>query len=733
MTKKYFKDLDLLRLFACIAVLLYHLNIIKGGYLAVCTFFVLTGYLSCKSAFKNKNFNIGKYYLNRLIHIYLPLVIVVFISIFAVSFISVNWLNLKPETLSVLLGYNNFWQLGANLDYFARHVSSPFMHLWYIGILLQFEIVFPLIFLIFKKMGDKIHKLLPCILLGIIAIGSAIYFYLCSTDRQIMVVYYDTFTRMFSIIFGLAIGFIHGYYKPLAFKNIIINRIIFFIYLASLIALCVFVSADSNYFALAMLASTLITCRLISYATVLNSSKLNIFDKIVKACASISYEVYLFQYPVYFIFQNVNMDSTLKIIVIIAITIVLSILLHFALNFKSKTKKVLRYIVLTLFVGVSFYGLYQYIAAEDHTAEMKQLEEQLNQNAELMQGKQEEYAKKLKEEEEKWAEDLSAYDDLETKIAEKVTNLPIIGIGDSVMLGASTSLYEKFPNAYVDAKVSRTDYEADGILNYLKNNDMLGEPIVIHLGTNGECGDSCRNNMMETIGDKKVFWLTVTNDADVHINDGLKEFVKNHDKSYIIDWQAISAGHYDYFYADAIHLVPVGREAYADAVYKAIYDVYYKEANAKKEELLKKYQESQNSKLSFYGNDLLLNAYEQLQNDFKDIQYITDKEFDSNKLKEKLKEAIANNSLTHKLVFIFDKNANLKVEDYQAIINLCEGHEIYIINTLDNVIDISSDNVKVLDFYSEIKNNNNYLMVDNIHLSNEGNIALSKFIKENIK
>lgn len=45
--KKYFKDLNIIRLIACIAVLLYHLNILKGGYLAVCTFFVLTGYLSC--------------------------------------------------------------------------------------------------------------------------------------------------------------------------------------------------------------------------------------------------------------------------------------------------------------------------------------------------------------------------------------------------------------------------------------------------------------------------------------------------------------------------------------------------------------------------------------------------------------------------------------------------------------------------------------------------------------
>ena len=50
--KKYYKDIDLIRLFSCIAVLLYHLNILNGGYLAVCIFFVISGYLSCVSLFK---------------------------------------------------------------------------------------------------------------------------------------------------------------------------------------------------------------------------------------------------------------------------------------------------------------------------------------------------------------------------------------------------------------------------------------------------------------------------------------------------------------------------------------------------------------------------------------------------------------------------------------------------------------------------------------------------------
>ena len=97
--EKYYNNIDLLRLLSCIAILLYHLNILKGGYLAVCAFFVLTSYLSCISAFKKEKLSLKDYYLKRLTKLYLPLVIVTFASIAVISlFPNITWFNLKPET-----------------------------------------------------------------------------------------------------------------------------------------------------------------------------------------------------------------------------------------------------------------------------------------------------------------------------------------------------------------------------------------------------------------------------------------------------------------------------------------------------------------------------------------------------------------------------------------------------------------------------------------------------------
>ena len=81
MEKEYYKKLDIIRILSCFTVLLYHLNLLKGGYLAVCIFFALTGYLSIKSSYSKKNFSLKKYYLSRLKRIYLPLLIVVFLTI----------------------------------------------------------------------------------------------------------------------------------------------------------------------------------------------------------------------------------------------------------------------------------------------------------------------------------------------------------------------------------------------------------------------------------------------------------------------------------------------------------------------------------------------------------------------------------------------------------------------------------------------------------------------------
>lgn len=735
--QKYYKNLDILRFLSCTAILLYHLNILKGGYLAVCTFFVLTSYLSCLSEFKKDKFSIKDYYLKRIVKLYIPLIIVVFSSLAVISlFPNISWFNLKPETTSVLLGYNNFWQLNANLDYFARHINSPFIHLWYIAILLQFDLVFPLIFVPLRKLGDKVSKSIPCIITALATTISTIYFYRMSLTQNMMVTYYDTFTRLFSLLFGLTLAFFHNYYKsllPNKFKESPYKNIIFTFYLILLSILFVLIDSKSPYFALSMVITTILTCRIIDYATTTSTNSLNLVEKVVKSLSDISYEIYLTQYPIIFLFQYIKLQPLYKLAAIILVTIITSYIIHFALK-KTKRFKVFKYLLLTSVLIVSIYGAYQYYLAKDHTLEMKKLKEQLAQNEQMIKESKEKYAMKLKQEQEDWTKQLENLEECESKLNEVVSNLPIVGVGDSVMLGAISNLQSQFPNGYFDAKVSRTAWKVAPILKDLTEKNMLGNPIVLNLGANGDCSKSCKAEIMQIADKRQVFWLNTTNNETA--NNNLYNISKEYSNLHLIDWSSISSGHSEYFYADGIHLTPTGRVAYTKAIYDAIYQEYLNEYNEKKKAIISEHEEQEKNKISFYGNTLLLNSFEYIEKDFTTAAFIINKDYTYKSLKSEIEQALKNNAITNKIVLAFDNTTNIKTTEYEELLKLCKDKELYIVATNTTVTNLSKknySNLVVLDFTKELKKHPEYFMADGKHLSDKGNKALSKLLKENIK
>lgn len=731
-SKKYYKDLNIIRLVACIAVLFYHLGLLKGGYLAVCAFFVLTGYLSVVSSFKKRAFSIKEYYKNRLIKVYIPLVIVVFITIGVTSFFkNVYWISLKNETTSVLLGYNNFWQISANLDYFARHVDSPFMHLWYIGILLQFELIFPFLFKLLKKSGEKIDKIMPCIIPLVFATASIIYFLIASHSSNIMNAYYNTFARCFSIFFGVSLGFIHSYYKPLIPEKIKkggLSKVLFYIYLGISLILFIFVKSTSSLFTISMILVTLISCRLIDYGTT-NKSELNIFDKIVKRVSDISYEIYLIQYPVIYLSQYININHHLKTPLIIIVTIILSYILNMATR-KRKKIKVTVIILLIVIIGASTFGGYKYITVKNHQKEMKELEAELAENAKIMEEKQKEYQQIKQQEENDWTKELKKLES-EANYEELTKALPVTFIGDSVMLGAMNNLHETFPNSYFDSKESRSTYVGYQIISELKENNKLGDPVVIHLGTNGDCKNGCKEKIMDLLTDRTVFWINTTNMPSV--NESLNELSTKYSNLHIIDWYTLSQGQKDWFYSDGIHLPPKGRREYTNIVYNAIYNVYKDNFKTKKDELIKEHKEELKNKTMFYGNDILFYNFEAIQTNFSDAKFEVKKEFSYLDLKSSIEKAIAEDTLSKKIVIAFDNSTIISTKEYQELIELCKDSKLYIVSSGKPLDSLSKyDNVEVINFYSKIQKNKNYLMADGIHLTEKGNEALLKLLDKKL-
>lgn len=730
--KKYFKNIDFVRLFACIIILLYHFGILKGGYLAVCTFFVLSGYFSCISLFNKEKVSLKEYYSNKILRLYLPLIVVVFISISCTSLFNKTWLNLKPESTSIILGYNNYWQLSSSMDYFSSHINSPFIHLWYIAILLQFDLIFPYIFMLLKKVGDKFNKIIPCILIFILAVGSTIYFYISGINNNLMITYYSTPTRIFSLLFGVLIGFIYHYYGnliPRKIKDSIFNRIIFYIYIVILLGLFIFIDSSNKLFLISMILVTLISTRIIDYGTLNTSDNLSVFDKIIKLLSSISYEIYLIQYPIIYLLQTLNINIYLKYSIMTSLIVLISYLLHFYFDKNNNKYKVIKCLDALIILSLTLYGIYIYYISKDYTKEMNELKEQLNNNQELISNSKETYLLNRKKEDEDWNKVLEELDNNKNNLGNIVTNLSIVGIGDSVLLGAVPNLYSTFPNGYFNGKVSRTAWDVNDILIELKNNDMLGNPIIFNLGTNGDCSYQCKVNILNTCGDRDIFWINTVNYTDV--NERLVNLSKEYSNLHIIDWYSISKGHSEYFAYDGIHLTGIGRKVYTKSIYDSIYNLYLEKYQKEKENIINKHNDDINKKISFYGNDLLTNAFDSIKNDFTDSSFTTFDSISFKELKKNIENDIKNKSINHNIVFLFDNSFKLTTKEYNEIIELCNNYNIYIISLNSNINsnNIINDNVKVVDFYKEIKNNN-YLMPDNIHLNSNGNKALNNILKE---
>ena len=723
MKKTYYKKIDYIRVLLCLSVLFYHVGILKGGYLAVNCFFALSGYLAVTSFLEKKEFSLKEYYCNRFKRLYLPLITIVFLTIAFLSFFSnIHWINLKPETTSVLLGYNNYWQINANLDYFVRNISSPFMHLWFIAIMIQIELVLPFFLLLFKKIDKKNNGTVPCIIIGLLAIGSCYLFLHYYYDGKIMMAYYDTFARLFSLLFGLLFGYISSLYNSFTIKSKGLSKIIYYFYLLVIILLFIFIDDKSKFFEVSMILVSILGLRLIEYAKI-DTSKLSSFDKIISFISKSSYEIYLVQYPIIYFLQQMKVDKTFSLFLVLILSLLLSFIIHYAISINKKNKNLFRIIIYIIVSVISIYGLYIFIISKDYTKDMKKLESDLSKNRSLIEEKQKEFLEKKRTEDDEWLKTLESINNTEESIKNYVTNLNIVGIGDSIMELAVKDLYKVFPNGYFDAAVNRTEYKANDILVDLKNKGLLGDVVLFNLGTNGSCSTKCKEQIMETIGDRRLYWLNTTNADYDDFNDRLYAFAANHSNIHIIDWLSVTKLHPEYLISDRVHPTVTGCRVYADTIYDAIYQDYLNEFNSKKDQMIKEHEEKIKNRVSFIGNDLLLGIMDNIQKDNIDADFSIDKDYTFSTIKKKIIEKTSDNTLNYNVVLVFDNSIKLSNNEYNELVELCKDHSLYIVD-LYNYLDNGNNIIK----FNEELNNNDYLLFDNKHLNDKGNLALEKKI-----
>ena len=172
------------------------------------------------------------------------------------------------------------------------------------------------------------------------------------------------------------------------------------------------------------------------------------------------------------------------------------------------------------------------------------------------------------------------------------------------------------------------------------------------------------------------------------------------------------------------------------AIYDAIYETTKNEFEVKKQELIEQHEKEAKNKITFYGNDVLINSYDYLKEDYSNANFVTEKDLTYTKLKQTILDAIEEEKLTHNLVFAIDKTSKISSKQLNEIVGLCKDNNVYVVALTEEIYNTfkNDDDVILIDFYHEIENNKSeYIMIDGKHLTDKGNEALSQMIKENIK
>lgn len=181
------KYLDVLKAFAIIAVMLYHSGVMPFGYLGVDLFLVINGYLITKSLNKKINLNEGftgfgsylDFEVSRVVRL-LPVLLVAGIVCMALGYWAMlpdDYENLSESVVATNLFGNNILAAITTKNYWdVVNEYKPLMHTWYVGVVMQFYIVYPFLFFL-ARLDKKTPKRSLLVMISTMAVISLLVYF----------------------------------------------------------------------------------------------------------------------------------------------------------------------------------------------------------------------------------------------------------------------------------------------------------------------------------------------------------------------------------------------------------------------------------------------------------------------------------------------------------------------------------------------------------------------------
>lgn len=211
MKRKYYGQLDTIRLLAMLAIICYHYfkHTITGGFLGVDVFLVLSGILMTshleQDYLSKRPSNWLIRFFKRLAKLFWPMLAVILVCLSLIVLFHGELLtNLRTGVWSGLLFVSNWQQILSGGSYFANFLHPSIVtHLWYLAVYGQLMLLIELFYAYGRRYFKSTRQVgLFFLALSVVSAGLMALFFTPGSDPTR--VYYGTDTRFFSFGLGAA-------------------------------------------------------------------------------------------------------------------------------------------------------------------------------------------------------------------------------------------------------------------------------------------------------------------------------------------------------------------------------------------------------------------------------------------------------------------------------------------------------------------------------------------------
>lgn len=316
----------------------------RGGYLGVDIFLVVSGFLICTSilnsqAIPNHQFSLIHFYKRRFYRLSLPLIpLILFCAVLGYFVLAPNIFHeLLSETARALTFLSNQY-FAKQGGYFALNsLDKILLHTWYLSLIGQFYIVFPLVvILINKQLGQRYLKAAIFALTIFTFVYAEQKFILTKADN----LYYLSTMRAWELLFGASLAFI-----KIEFKN---KKLCFYLGVAALVGLIIY-KTNQTYNPFSILYVALAT----AFVIIANYQDSSLNNRVVQFVGKSSYSLYLWHWSIMvFCSRLMIFEATWFVVTLIIITWLLSY------RFEKLDKKYF-WVAATIYclIGASTFGV----------------------------------------------------------------------------------------------------------------------------------------------------------------------------------------------------------------------------------------------------------------------------------------------------------------------------------------------------------------------------------------